>query len=188
MSRQQEPGDHLTMANAYNGISLLAHSLSLTCTVFLRTDFGREGIGVLGLCSIVLMLFYATFTQCPAMLVYFWLWILAVICQRIKQAMNRRRGVILHSYYNGYPWLVKRVMPRISERNAKGVEAFLCMFIGFGLAQLDPPLGWFVIAGGVATLLAETLIVEQSRRRLQMMRDAEIEQRYLAEQYKSGRF
>lgn len=188
MPRQQEPGDHLTMANAYNGISLLAHSLSLTSTAFSRTDFGRERIGLFGLCSMVLMLFYATFAQCPAMLVYFGLWILAVICQRIKQYRNWRRGVILHSYYNGYPWLVKRVMPRISERNAKGVEAFLCMFIGFGLAQFDPPLGWFVIAGGVAIWLEETLAVEQTRRRLQMMRDAEIEQRCLAEQYKSGRF
>jgi hypothetical protein len=176
------------MAASFNGAAILANAHALTCTVFIRTDFGREGIGINGLIAMLLILGYGSFAHCYPMFIYFLLWVLAVICQRIKQFINWRRGVILHSQYNGYPWLSRRLFPRMSELNARGVDAFLCLAAGGLIAQFNQPLGWFVMAGFVSILFSEAVMVESTRKRLQAMRDAEIEQRYLAEQYKSGRF
>ncbi len=189
MSQQPpEPADRLTMAGSFHGANVFANAHALTCTVFLRTDFGREGIGLHGLIAAVMILGYGCFMQCLAMFPFFAVWFLAVIWQRTRQWANDRRGVIVHSRYNGYPWLSKRLFPRMSELNAKGVDAFLCFAIGGVIAQFDKPFGWFVMAGFLSIMFSEAVMVEATKRRLQAMRDAEMEQRYLAEQYKSGRF
>ena len=64
----------------------------------------------------------------------------------------------------------------------------LCFAIGGLLAQFNQPLGLYVMAGFLSIMFSEAMIVEATKRRLQTMRDAEIEQRYLAEQYKAGNF
>jgi hypothetical protein len=76
----------------------------------------------------------------------------------------------------------------MSELNAKGVDAFLCLAIGGVIAQFDKPFGLFIMGGFASILFTEAVIVESTKRRLQAMQDAELEQRYLAEKYKSGRF
>ena len=76
----------------------------------------------------------------------------------------------------------------MSELNAKGVDAFLCLAIGGVLAQFWQPLGFFVMTGFLSILFSEAVMVETTKRRMQAMRDAELEQRYLAEHYRSGRF
>ncbi|MBX3444186.1 MAG: hypothetical protein KF774_17415 [Planctomyces sp.] len=190
MQQQQSggPGDRLTMAGSFNGLHVLANAHALTCTVFLRCDYGRDGIGLYGLISPLLILGYGSFANCGPMFVYFVLWVAAVLCQRMRQFRNWRRGAIIHSRYNGYPFVSKRLFPRLTELNARGVDAFLCLVIGGVLAQFSQPLGFFVMAGFLSILFSEAVMVEATKRRLRTMRDAEIEQRYLAEQYKSGRF
>ena len=190
MTNQQHggPGDHLTMAGSFNGLNVLANAHALTCTVFLRTDFGREGIGMFGLIGGLLILGYGSFVNCYPMFVFFLFWIGALICQRVRSFRNWRRGAMIHSRYNGYPFVSKRLFPRMTELNARGVDAFLCLAIGGLLAQFSQPLGFFVMAGFLSILFSEAVMVEGTKRRLQTMRDAEIEQRYLAEHYKSGRF
>lgn len=187
-NQETTPGDKLTMSNSLNGAYLFANSLALTCTVFLRTDFGKEGIGIAGLLSVFLILGWGSIGNSLPMLGFLAIWIVAILCQRIKQTINWQRGAVIHSLYGGYPWLSKRLFPRMSELNARGVDAFICFAVGGLLTQFDKPLGWFVIAGGVSILFTEAMMVEATRRRLQQMRDAEIEQRTLAELYKRGKF
>lgn len=187
-NQESMPGDKLTMANTFNGAFMLAHAHALTCTVFLRTDFGKEGIGIAGLLSIFLILGWGSVSNSLPMLGFFALWLVAVICQRIKQLINWQRGAVIHSYYNGYPRLSKRLFPRMSELNAKGADAFICLIVGGLLTQFDKPLGWFIMAGFVSIMFTEGMMVEATRRQLQQMRDAEIEQRTLAELYKRGKF
>lgn len=182
------PGDRLTMVSCFNAANFLSQAHALAFTVFLRTDFGREGIGIHGLVTILLILGYGSFAQCYAMLPFFCLWFLAVICQRVRQFANWKRGVVIHSYYNGTPWLSSRLFPRLSELNAKGVDAFLCLAIGGAIAQVDKPFGLFIMLGFVSILFTEAVMVEATKCRMQAMRDAEIEQRYYAEKYRSGRF
>lgn len=186
--QRSQPGDMLTLGESFKSLNALAHAHALSCTVFLRTDFGREGIGIHGLITILMILGYGSVVRCYAMFPFFLVWLFAVLCQRVRQFVNWRRGVIVHSHFNGTPWLSKRLFPRLSELNAKGADAFLCLAIGGLIAQFDKPFGFFVMAGFVSILFSEAVMVETTKRRLQAMRDAEIEMRHLSERYKSGRF
>lgn len=186
--QMSQPGDRLTLASSFNGLNVMANAHAVTLTPLFRTDFGSEGIGMHGLIGVFMILAWGCVFNCFPMFIYFLVWIAAVICQRVKTFINWQRGVISHSHYNGYPFLVRRFFSRLSEPNAKAVEAFACFGIGSVIAQFVPPLGWYFMLGFGSILFSEAVIVEQSRRRLQAMRDAEIEQRYLAEKYRQGRF
>ena len=182
------PGDGITMAGSFNVLHLLAHAHSLSFTVFLRTDFGSEGIGMCGIATIMMMLSWGAFANCVPMFVFFLLWLVALIFQRIRSFSNWRRGIAIHSRYNGTPWISRRLFPRVSELNARGVDAFICFAVGGVIAQFNQPLGLYIMAGFFSVMFTEAIMVEANRRRLRQMRDAEIEQRYFAETYKSGRF
>lgn len=186
--QRSQPGDMLTLGESFKSLNALAHAHACTVTPFLRTDFGSEGIGLHGLIGGGMILGWGCYANCYPMFIYFLIWIVALAIQRVRTFLNWRRGVIVHTRYNGYPWLARRFFPRLSEPNAKAVEAFACLGIGGLLAQLWPPLGWYVMAGFVSIMFTEAVMAETAKRRLQAMRDAEIEQRYLAERYKSGRF
>lgn len=187
--QQQQSSDRPSVNDSFNMLYFLANAHALCFAVFLRKDFGREGIGLYGLGAALMILGYGSLTNCYPMFVFFIVWLLAVIAQRLNQFANWRRGVILHSRYSGYPWLAWKLFPRIKlEANAKAMEAFLCLGIGGLLTHVHPLLGGFVMCGFLSIMFCEFIQVEFTRKRLQAMRDAEIEQRNLAEQYKAGRF
>jgi hypothetical protein len=188
MQQRQQQNDQLQMKDAFNLFYLLANSHATTATVFLRTDFGRDGIGVHGMFGFFMILLWGGMTNSYPMFVFLCAYLLAVLSQRMKTFANSRKGIIPHSRYNGFPVVSKRLFPRMSERNAIGIDAFLSLAIGGGLTFVDKPLGLFIMAGFLSILLSEGITNELQRKRLQSMRDAEIEQRFLAETYKSGRF
>ncbi len=183
------PGDHITMGSSFNILYLLAHIHALSFTVFLRTSFGLEGIGICGLGTMVMILGWGAYANCLPMFGFFVLWLAALIVQRVRTFLDWRSGkVIVHSRYNGYPWLSRLLFRSQDELKAKGFDAFLCLAVGGILCQFNQPFGFYVMAGFSSILFTECMMVESMKRRLRQMRDAEIEQRYLAETYKSGRF
>lgn len=186
--QRPQPGDHLTMASSVNGLNILANAHASTLTPFSRTDFGSEGLGMPGLIGAGIILAWGCYFNSYPMFIYFLVWMGVLLCQRVKTFINWRRGAANHSRYNGYPWIARRFFPRLSEPNAKAVEAFAYLGIGGLIAQFCPPLGWYLMLGLPSILISEAIIVETTRRRLQAMRDAEIEQEYMNEMYKRGKF
>lgn len=183
------PGDRITMGGSFNVLYLLAHAHALSFTVFLRTNFGSEGVGICGLVTIVMILGWGAYANCFPMFLFFLLWLLALIVQRIRTFSNWRSGkVIVHSRYNGDPWLSRLLFRRMSELNARGVDAFLCLIVGGVISRFNEPFGFYVMAGFASIMLTESVMAESTRRRLRQMRDAEIEQHYFAETYRSRRF
>ena len=55
------------------------------------------------------------------------------------------------------------------------------------LTYVDPALGWYVMGGFFSILLSEGISAEIRKQRLQAMRDAEIENRQLAQEYEQFR-
>lgn len=188
MHQQQQQNDGFDMKGAFNVFYLLVNGHATTCTVFLRTDFGRDGIGIYGMAGCVMILLWGGMTNSYAVFVFLCAFLLATLSQRMKTFTNRRKGIMPHSRYDGFPAVSKRLCPRMSELNLRGVDAFLCLVIGGGLTFVDKPLGLFIMGGWLSILLSENITRELHRKRMEAMRDAEIEQRYLAETYKSGRF
>lgn len=187
---QQQQNDRQDMKGGFNLVYVILHGFATSVTPFTRTGFGQEAFGISSIVALLLMIGFGSFGNSYAMWVFLWLWVLAVLRQRVTQMQNRKKGVICHSRYQGYPWLAFKLFPRIKdEGNAKGAEAFLVMSIGALLGYcLDPALGWFLALGGIGTLCIEAFAAEVMKRRLQDMRDAEIEQRDLAERFRGGRY
>jgi len=187
---QQQRDDRNDMKGGFNFAYFVLHGFATSVTPFTRTHFGREAFGVSSLMALLLIIGFGSFGNSPAMWVYLLLWLLAVMRQRVTQMQDRKKGLIVHSRYQGYPWLGFKLFPRIKdEGNAKGAEAFLVMSVGALLGYcLDPVLGVFLALGGIGSLFIEAFAVEVMKKRLQDMRDAEIEQMDLAERFRDGRF
>ncbi len=186
---QQQQNNEREMQGGFNLVCFLLNGHATCLTPFIRTDFGREALGLNGLCALIIILAYGSFANSGAMWVFLLLWILAMLQQRMKGIQNRNKGIAIHSRYNGYPWLSFKLFPRTKdETSARGVDGFLCIVAGALLSYVDPALGCFIGVGGFSLLFVEALIVELRKKRLQSMRDAEIEQRDLADHYRNGRF
>jgi hypothetical protein len=190
MSMQHEtgPGDRLTAANGVNGIVTIAYAVALAFLPFTRRNAGTDWIGRTGLLTGFIILGYMCHTNSPGMMLFFLAWLVALLGHRCNQYQNWRNGVEIHSHYAGDPWLSLRLFPRLSDANARAMDGFLCLIVGVLLVTVDPPMGPFFFAGFVGILVSEAVSHETTRRKLQAMRDAEIEQRYLARRYKEGRF
>lgn len=182
---QQQNEFEKDMRAVTNFVSILFNGHAITLTPFFRTNFGKEAIGLRGLVGFALIFLYGGFAGCPAMIGFFWVWLGAVIIQRFKQLRNWRNGIPIHSFYNGYPWLAYRLFPWIKdEHNAKAAEGFLCAVIGAGIMPFDFLLGIYVMLGAISIIGSQSMIVGAYQKRIQAMADAEIENRYVAEEYR----
>jgi hypothetical protein len=178
-----------SMNQSFGALYFAANCFALCFTPFLRRDFGRNAIGIAGLGAGGLILLWGSYSNTPALWWYFIAWLLALIGCRVRTFQNSIKGTALHSYYDGYPWLAFKLFPRMkSESNARAAEAFLLLAIGGLVAMVSKPFGGFICCGFPAILFLEAVRVEFTRSELRAMRDAEIAQRQLAEQYREGRF
>lgn len=187
---QQQRDDKQQMHGGFNLAYFVLHGLATCVIPFTRTNTGKEAFGINSFVALLLMIAFGSFANSQAIWVFLLLWILAVLRQRVTQMQNHRKGFIVHSRYLGYPSLAFKLFPRIKdEGTAKGAEAFLVISIGCLLGYgLDPALGWLLALGGIGCLFIEAFAVEVRKRRLQSMRDAEIENRDLADHLRDGRF
>ncbi len=186
--RNEHQSERPSMSDSFNVLYALIVSHATMMTAFTRRDFGKEHFGLNALFGIFITVFYAGITNCPQVVYFLGFWFLAVIAQRIRQFKNYRNDVVIHSRYNGYPVLAWTLFPRIkTEGNAKGAEAFLFLAVGGCIAQFIPPLGFYIGLGWISILASEAILVEVQKRRVQAMRDAELENRSLAEQYRKRR-
>jgi len=185
---KENPGDQITLAGSFNAAFIIMYAHALGMLVFLRKDFGREGLGLAGLLTVFLILLWGCQTASFPMLVFLLVWFAAVLCQRVNQFINWQRGIRVHSRYSGFPFVSKRLFPWVSDLNARGVDGFICLAVGGLLFQFDKPLGLFVAFGVFSILFVEGMSVETTKRKLQAMHDAEIEMQYLNNVRKTGRF
>ena len=96
-NQQRGNNDPFNARNGVNLLALLANAHATTVTPFLRRGFGSEALGKNGLLAAVMILLYAGFTNSPEMITFFWVWIMAVIYQRLYGFNQRRNGQVVHS-------------------------------------------------------------------------------------------
>lgn len=188
MQQHQQQQGGSDMNGAFNAAFNILYGHAIVMLVFLRSNFGRDGIGFYGIFGLAMILVWGGMTNSYAMFVLLCAYLLALVSQRMKTFANERKGIITHSRYQGDSVVAKRLFPRMSDLNLCGMDAFLCLVSGAALTAIDKPLGLFIMGGFISILFTEQMTRELYRKRMQAMRDAEIEQRFLAETYKSGRF
>jgi hypothetical protein len=167
---------------------LIALSHSTCLLVFLRCRFGTHFFGLNGLLAFLAIPVYAAFAHAPEMLVFFVVWLAALIVQRIWTAVVFRRGRMEHSRYGGWPWLALLCPFVRREQAAKCcVEPMICLLAGSLLMPLSPAMGGFVLLGTLSLLITLGFELQIESARLRAMRDAQIEHQQLAERFRRMR-
>jgi hypothetical protein len=148
-----------------------------------RLALSTEALGRPGLTAFIIMLLVGGFGQIPEMWPFLGLWMIVMLCQRASTQRAMRQGVIRHSRYEGdvetkmvkSRWTVKQVL-----------EPLVCLIAAFILEDMGATHGFalFVGSGAFSLWFVATTDRELENKRLQAMRDAEIEQRYLAARYR----
>jgi hypothetical protein len=185
MQQQREEPGNLSTKDSFNMLHVAFSGLGSCVVVFLRTGFGKEYPGMAGLLGLIMMVGYGSLARVPEMFPYIGVWLLAVILHRVKTFELARKGAVVHSRFWGYPKLAFMVPFVRKQQTAIGfVEPMLCTIVGGALTCWSPGVGAFVIAAGWANAMAAAITLEVDRKKLQAMRDAELEQRHLAAMYR----
>lgn len=168
------PGDHLTPKNCTNIIHQLAMCHATCFHVFLRKDFGDEAFGGLtGPGAFILMVIMAGSDR--IMLMYFWVWLCALLMQRARSTTNRWKGIVVHSKCNGYAAVAMKLFRVRSEPQARKLEPLLNLMVGIPMLYVSDVAGKFIALGAVSMWFVEGTIRWTDRRKMQAMRDAQID-------------
>lgn len=189
MSQKPEgPADQITMRNTTNLASFAVWAHSTCFTPFLRKGFGNEALGFNGAVACIMVLLFAGAYGPQGGTIFLMAWFGALIYQRITTAVNSRKGIITHSRYSGFPALTMKLFPFIKKESTARAwgEPVLLVLVGLLLFQLSEPLGVWVMLGSVSLVMVHGIGEQIDRRKVQAMHDAQIEQEYLAEQFRNG--
>jgi hypothetical protein len=174
------------MRDTTNLFYVLVNAHATAIAVFLRHSFGKEALAWNAVFALVLILVVGGFTGSAAMFIYLAAFLAALACQRLCTFNLVRKGVVWHTRYEGWP----EIGFRLALGNVKAavfvIEPLVCACVGGMLIDLgEAVVGWFVLCGTPSLLIREAVHSMIDQRRLDVMRDAQIEQEHLARQYRN---
>ncbi|HEY4313313.1 MAG TPA: hypothetical protein VGN12_27935 [Pirellulales bacterium] len=177
------------MRGAVNLLYVLVSGHATCVTPFVRRNFGREALGRNGAVAFVILFFYmAAYPRHFVVQQFTFWWFVMFILQRLKTMYLVSRGLSPHSRYDGYPYL-GYLLPFVKDPKGASIIEFLALLGGgMWLSTVDAPLGKLIIVSSVCLVVKNAIDEDIVRRRLQSMRDAEIEQRVLLDRYRRGDF
>lgn len=134
--------------NARGGINAVHWGIvayAMCFYVFLRSGFGRKGLGAASLLAWLGILLYAAAWESPAMLEF----LQAFICMVIFRMVTYSKRDITE--YQGFPWLASLcLLGNQNEKLLRFVEPFFVLAAGWYLMDYDPALGQFFTYGAYA--------------------------------------
>jgi hypothetical protein len=189
MNNQQPGGDPLQVRESVNNLYLIAKVGECVLTPVIRGGgFGLEYPGAFGLGAMVLILVWAGFTPGPdrdLVFAYLLFWFGMLLVQRQRALSFAKQGRYEHSHYSGFPVLMLKLLPGLkTELKAKNAEPLLCLAAGFLAYLAAPGLGGLVMFAAMSLFVTRSFEAAAAYRRVQQMRDAEIEMRQLAMRYR----
>jgi hypothetical protein len=182
-SQGNDQGFNLSRKDSFNLLYVLAKGHAMCFLPFFRRNFGSEALGWPGLTAFILMLAVGSFGRIPEMIDFLGFWMIIMLCQRAWTMRQIMQGVVRHSRYDGdvntrlcrNPLTVKLI-----------VEPLICVIAGVCIehARISHRLAMFVGLGAVSLFLVAVIDRQLDNMRLQAMRDAAIEQSYLAARFR----
>jgi hypothetical protein len=177
--------------DGFNFLAGLCGLHSMTVAVFLRRGIGAELLNRRGGLAILLLGAAAVLSAEPALWGYLGAFLFALMLQRAHTAALERQGARIHSRSVGTPGLA--MLFTRDERRARTVFEPL-LLLGAGvvlgvLAQEWPMPGLLAVAGwlwlGIGTMTFDQALIDAiDDRRVQMMRDAQIDNEQLMERFR----
>jgi len=182
-SQNNENGFNPSRKDTFNFVYAAAKGYSTCFTPFIRRNFGSEALGFPGLFAFIIMLVVGSFGRIPEMWPYLAVWIVAMLLQRASTMRAMRRGVVRHSRYDGD---VDRKLFKNRTTVKQFFEPVACVIAAVCFEQLGASHSFALFVGWGAFPLAFVAMIDRQlwNKRVQAMRDAEIEQRYLAAKFR----
>mgnify|MGYP003628288186 CR=1 FL=1 len=160
--------------------------------VFIRGGFGARYLGLQAAAVLVLAPLWCMFKQVQnvdELGLWLFYYLMACFCHRQGIRAREKRGEVWHSYYNGFPVLMK-FLPwmKCSEVTFKRtMEPLLIIGLGCLLIPNDEPLGLYIVIGGICMAFLANAWSVQNQTRLYDLNDAVIDQQGLAEDFRNRR-
>jgi hypothetical protein len=189
MSNNQQNPQSMRFKNedAFGLLYFLSNIHATSIATLIRRDFGREALGWNSFLAMFLIFFVYAATADAALLAYLGVWFFCQIMQRIRTFRLLRSGAVMHSRYAGYPYVAMHVPFVRSQTTAMGlIEPMLCLIGGTMLCTVSVNLGGYIMLGFLSFMIRNGIETEIRRKRLERMRDAEIEQRWYSNAHKHG--
>jgi len=186
MAGQQGNENGLSHKDSFNAVYALAKGHSMCVLPFVRKNFGSEALGNPAAIALVIIIAVGGLGRIPDMWLFLGLWVLAMLCQRASSERAKRQGVVRHSRYEGDvdEQMVKRFGSRTVVKQL--IEPLFCVVMGLFVeaAGLSHGLAVFIGSGAFSLALVAMIDRQLDEKRVQAMRDAAIEQSYLAARYR----
>ena len=182
---QNQQNQEFGMKDSFNVFYAVCRVHTFCFLPFIRRDFGTDALGFPAACALLLMLMVGGLGRIPEMFPYLLFWLFVMMWQRGRTSRLVRRGVVWHSRYEGDPWLALSIpFVRKASTAKRLIEPVLCLLVGAALHDVSHGLGVFVMAGFFSLAAVDGIHREIDRKQLAAMRDAEIEQKWLAARYR----
>ncbi len=190
MSGNQQQQVNTSGSEAFAGARFAIEAWAISVEVFLRTGFGARYIGAKGAVVLLMapmsLLFFQD--QDPRPLLWFLVaYLVMVVIARIDSLRRRSRGDTTHSFYSGWPRLMK-IFPRCSEVTVKKyVEPLFVGIVGVAIGNHNVPLAMYLLMAAICLFVSVFSSEEVLRRRVAEMNDAVNEQEIIAERFREIR-
>jgi hypothetical protein len=182
-SRGNEQGFDLSYKDCFNLVYVVAKAYAMCFLPFFRRNFGGEALGWPGATAFILMVLVGGLCQIPEMVGFMGIWMMVMLFQRASTKRQIRRGVLRHSRYEGDT--TSRLCGNRSMVKLV-IEPAVCALGGvcIELAGISHGLAVFVGMGFIPLVFLARIDKELDNKRLQAMRDAAIEQSYMAARFR----
>ncbi len=163
-------------SSPYNSFELFGlyvfHLLSLPPQMLLRKKFGKRHLRIfhVSFLSITIYLLWvgvitsASFLLSQKDTVLTWFYLLSVTiaatAHAIEISLRKKKSVVIHSYYTGYPRILPYIPELITSKFKEWdinlevwvkmyAEPLICLIVGLLAAQIEPFLAMLIILGGM---------------------------------------
>ena len=187
MPPEQQKSTKESLNDALNRLNFVVNAHATIVIPFIRCRFGAEALFPSAFFAFGALLLLTESRWKNGVGAYLVLWLMVMAYRRAETLARSWRGIVTHSRYTGDPWLAMRFRFIKTEDQGRAFEPVLCLFIGAGLYPIVPVVGLLVMAGFVSLGLKQLIDRFIVYRRVQQMRDAQIEGEYYAEEFKKGR-
>jgi hypothetical protein len=179
VQQQQQPQKK---GQTWNVVFAVIRGWSATIYPFLRKNIGKNHPGLTGLIGLGWVLLWVAYTHANGLL---WLIPLYGLGQLSHSLGHARKRSPLHTNYSGEPLVAMKLLRFRDESAAKRFgEPLISLAFGIALLAYGYYEGKYFVFGAAALAANQTLIDQYDRRRVDSMRDAMIEGRYLLNQVK----
>ena len=154
----------------------------------LRHTVGHNHVDARAVCALLLTFFWGGLCNSKPVSLWCVIFLLSCILHRIGTLRRWMKGVVIHSMYNGYPWLGTLTGRRIHETKVKMVvEPFLVAGMGIFASPFGDSSALFFIGGAVCMVASTMILMMQERKRLDDLNDAAIDGLSVSSQFRKRR-